>query len=131
MDTLSKFIEELTQDVYIDEFNVREKQMMLPGIKHKWAGRQVRAKFELRSLYAKKNKMIDEYTDKLIQESPVKLSRPVAESRVRDLDAVKQIDEQIGEKELVIEFLEKTDRTLSSMTFDIKNLCDIMKLEMQ
>ena len=37
----------------------------------------------------------------------------------------------IQEISVVIEFLEKTERTLSSMTFDIKNLTEIMKLELQ
>ena len=131
MDTLTKYIEELTQDVYIDEFNVRDKQMMLPGIKHKWAGRQIRCKLEVRDLIHKRKKIIDITVRKIIEESPVKLSIPVAENRVKDMDVIRDINKQIGEKELLIEFLEKTDKTLNSMTWDIKNICDIMKLELQ
>tara|TARA_R110000824_G_scaffold171392_2_gene348918 strand:- start:2130 stop:2546 length:417 start_codon:yes stop_codon:yes gene_type:complete len=131
MDTLSKYIEELTQDVYIDEFNVRDKQMMLPGIKHKWAGRQIRCKLKLRDIIYNRRKIIDKAVRKIIEESPVKLSIPVAENRVKDMDTIKDINNQIGETELLIEFLEKTDKTLNSMTWDIKNICDIMKLELQ
>jgi deoxycytidine triphosphate deaminase len=36
----------------------------------------------------------------------------------------------IEEKKLSIELLEKTEKTLSSTTYDIKNLIEIMKLEM-
>ena len=45
----------------------------------------------------------------------------------------KRIQTQIKRKELklVVEFLEKTEKTLSSITFDIKNIVEIIKLETQ
>ncbi len=131
MDLLSGYIEELKQDTYIDEFNVKDKQMMLPGIKHKWAGRQVRAKIKIKELFHKRRKLISELTDKLIAESPVTLSKPVAENKVKETESVVTINKSISNLEIVIEFLEKTDKTLSSMTFDIRNLTELMKLELQ
>ena len=41
------------------------------------------------------------------------------------------IDDDIRECDAIIEFLEKVERILNSMTFDIKNLTEIMKLELQ
>ena len=131
MDLLSDYIDELIQDAHIDELNIRDKQMMLPGIKHKWAGRQVRAKIKLSDLYRNRKRVISQLTDKLLEESPITLSKPVAENKVKGTSSVVEIDTQIQQIKLIIEFLEKTDRTLSSMTFDIRNLTEIMKLELQ
>ena len=39
------------------------------------------------------------------------------------------INQQIKEHKLVIEFLEKSEKIFSSLTFDIKNLVEIIKLE--
>lgn len=131
MELLSEYIHELTEDTYLDEFTVREKQMKLPGIKHKWAGRLMRSKIKLSELFSKRRKVITELAGKLIKESPVTISQPTAESKVKSLDIIITMDKDIEEMKLVIEFLEKTERTLSSMTFDIKNITEIMKLELQ
>ena len=74
MDLLDKYIKELGEDTSLDEFTVRDVQMKLPAIKHKWAGRLMRLKLDNEKL--------------------------------------------------------KADRG-NSMTFDIKNLTEIMKLETQ
>lgn len=129
MELLNKYIEELTQDTHLDEFNVRDMQLKLPGIKHKWAGRQVRAKIELSQMKSSRWKVINKLTDKLVEESPVTISRPTAQQKVLKHESVIEIDRKIEELDHVVTFLEKTDKTLSSMTFDIRNLVEIMKLE--
>ena len=35
----------------------------------------------------------------------------------------------IDEQELIIEFLEKTEKVFTSLSFDIKNIIEIMKME--
>jgi hypothetical protein len=55
----------------------------------------------------------------------------VAENKVKETESVVTINKSISNLEIVIEFLEKTDKTLSSMTFDIRNLTELMKLELQ
>ena len=131
MELLDAYIEELIQDTHLDEFNIRDMQLKLPGIKHKWAGRQVRAKIELAKLKSKRFGLIDKLVDKLIEDSPVTLSRPTAQTRVIRHEVILSIDKQMEEFSHIITFLEKTDKTLSSMTFDIRNLTEIMKLETQ
>ena len=131
MELLNRYIDELTQDTHIDEFNVRDVQLKLPGIKHKWAGRQIRAKIELASLKSKRFGHLQTLTDSLIEDSPVSLSRPTAQKKVLGHESIIEMDLKIQELEHIINFLEKTDKTLSSMTFDIRNLTEIMKLETQ
>jgi hypothetical protein len=42
---------------------------------------------------------------------------------------MKEISEKISNEELIIEFLEKTEKTFSAVGFDIKNIIEIMKME--
>ena len=44
-------------------------------------------------------------------------------------DSVINLNKQIKDEYLIVEFLEKCEKVLSSMTFDIKNLVEIMKME--
>jgi len=129
MSTLDKYMEEIVQDTNVDNFNILDVQMRLPAIKHKWVGRLMRHKFEVKELRKQKEKLIRELTNKLISESPVKIAEPVAEKKVSKVDSVLKIDAEIKEAYLLIEYLEKVEKIFSSMTFDIKNVTEIMKLE--
>ena len=40
-----------------------------------------------------------------------------------------ELQHQIDDQELIIEFLEKTEKTFTSLSFDIKNIIEIMKME--
>ena len=44
---LNKYDVELSNILTIDEFNIKDIQLKLPGIKHIWAGRLIRHKKEL------------------------------------------------------------------------------------
>ena len=129
MSTLDKYMEEMVQDTSVDNFNLLDIQMKLPAIKHKWVGRLMRHKYEVKELRKEKELLIRELTVKLISESPVKIAEPIAEKKVSKVDSVLKIDAKIKEIYLVIEYLEKVEKIFSSMTFDIKNVTEIMKLE--
>ena len=130
MDILGKYLEELGRDTLLDEFTVRDVQMKLPGIKHKWAGRLIRAKCELGRMSRKRKQMVDEAAQGLIKDSHIKVGTPVARKRVEDHKIIRDVDVEIEFQKAIIEFLEKAERIINSMTFDIKNLTEIMKLEL-
>ena len=127
---LDKYIQELEEDLKINELNLKDYQLRLPAIKHKWAGRLIRHKLEI----ARDNKKCDQLKKTLVDEiqkhSNVKLTLPAINSAVDSHEDVLELKRSIEEKKLIIELLEKTEKTLSSATFDIKNLIEIMKLEM-
>ena len=129
MGILDRYIDELKGDTHLDEFTMKDVQMKLPGIKHKWTGRLIRTKLDIRQLYSKRNKLINELSKQLIEQSPITLSVPVAKKKVEAHESVVDIDDEIDELKLAQLFLEKSERILSSMTFDIKNLTEIIKLE--
>jgi|TARA_R110000824_G_scaffold130335_3_gene292140 hypothetical protein len=129
MSTLDKYMEEMVQDTGVDNFNILDIQMKLPAIKHKWVGRLMRHKVQVKDLRRSKEDLIRELTTKLMSESPVKVAANLAEKKVSKVDSVLRIDQKIKDIYILIEYLEKVEKIFSSMTFDIKNVTEIMKLE--
>jgi hypothetical protein len=126
---LEDYIKELENDLKIDELILKDYQLKLPGIKHKWAGRCIRHKLELVAIRKKREKLKKEIVDKIQEQSPVKLAIPMVERTAEKCSEITDIDNTIKELELIIELLEKSEKTLSSTSYDIKNLVDIIKLE--
>lgn len=126
---IDDYIKELEADLKIDELILKEYQLKLPGIKHKWAGRCIRHKLEINELRKKRESTKKIVIDKLNEQSPVKLAAPVVERTAEKCNDIVDFDNKIKELELIIELLEKAEKTLSSTSYDIKNLIDIIKLE--
>ena len=126
---LEDYIKELENDLKIDELNLKDYQLRLPGIKHKWAGRCIRHKLDLIEVKREKENLKKTLADKLQEQSPVKIATPVAERTAEKHAEVIKLDDKIKQLELVVELLEKAEKTLSSTSYDIKNLVDIIKLE--
>ncbi len=126
---LEEYIKELENDLKIDELYLKDYTLRLPGIKHKWAGRCIRHKLELVDLKQKKEKLKKTLKTKVLESSSVKPSLPALDKIVENSDEVKEFDKKIHEIELIVELLEKSEKTLSSASYDLKNLIDIIKLE--
>jgi len=126
---LEDYINELQDDLKIDELILKEYQLKLPGIKHKWTGRLIRHKMDINGLRKKRELLKKELVVKIQEQSPVKLALPVIERTAEKHSEVIEIDCRIKELELIVELLEKSERTLSSASYDIKNLVEIIKLE--
>lgn len=129
MDILEQYIVELEKDVKLDQFNIRDCQMKLPAYKHKWVGRLMRHKHEVVRLNQKKHNLKRTIASKIQDSTTYKVTKPVAEKAAANHDSIVDITNKIDELTVVIEFLEKAERILSSMTYDVKNLVEIMRLE--
>lgn len=129
MDTLENYIIELEKDVRLDQFNIRDCQMKLPAYKHKWVGRLMRHKHEIVKLNQQKYALKKKVAEKIQSSTTYKVTKPVAERAAGNHDSIVDITHRVEELNVLIEFLEKAERILSSMTYDIKNLVEIMRLE--
>lgn len=129
MKQLEQYIKEMGDDVEIDEFNIKETQMKLPALKHKWVGRLIRSKSELANAQSRRDKAIKEIAKEIIDTATYQVTLPTAQKAAEKHQKIKDIDETIKENKLIVEFLEKSERIFNSMTFDIKNITEIMKLE--
>ncbi len=115
----------------IDEFTLKDVQLQLPGRRHIWVGRLMRHKHEVNQLKKKKTENLADLTRKIQEQSNVRLSTPAAEKVAENTEQIKKINSDLLEHYLVIEYLEKVEKIMSSIGFDIRNIIEIQKLETQ
>jgi len=127
---LEEIIKELEEDLKINELNLKDYQLRLPAIKHKWAGRLIRTRMNINSLKKQRDAVKNDVMSEIKATSPVQLSVPVISSTADKHSKIQEYTNKIQEAELLVELLEKSEKILGSTTFDIKNLIEIMKLEM-
>ena len=127
---LEEIIKELEEDLKINELNLKDYQLRLPAIKHKWAGRLIRTRMNINTLKKQRDAAKNEVMSEIKATSPVQLTSPVISSTADKHSKIQEYTNKIQEAELLVELLEKSEKILGSTTFDIKNLIEIMKLEM-
>ena len=126
---LKKYIEDINKDLYLDDFNLKEVQMRLPARKHFWVARLIEAKIKRNTLFAKKKKLKKDLVKKVIQDSPVRINQTAAETAAERYDSVVTINNSIKEQDTIIEYLEKVEKILSTMHWEVKNIVDINRME--
>ena len=129
MTLLEEYISEMAQDVEFDDFSIKETQMKLPAIKHKWVGRLMRAKQSQHILVAEYDEMKRYLIEEAKTNSQFKLTDPAADKAMSKHSTLIKKQEIIDNTKLVIELLEKAEKLFTSMSFDIKNLIEIIKME--
>lgn len=129
MSELERYIKELEADVVLDELNLKEAALTLPAKKAKWVSRLMIEKSNLLELHKKKNQIIKSAVEEVKKESSVRLAQPVLERAAERHPMVEDILSKIRDKEAVVEFLEKIEKTMQSLGFDIKNLIELIKME--
>jgi hypothetical protein len=129
MELLEKYIKEMGEDVELNEFEMKDVQMKLPALKHKWVGRLVRHKGELERYQENRDKILKQVAQEIIDTATYQVTLASAQKAAEKHASVKRVDENIKEHKLIIDFLEKSEKIFTSMSFDIKNIIEIMKLE--
>ena len=120
---------EIESDLKGDEFTIKEVSMKTPGRKHYWVTKLINHKKRLIDLKAERFTLKKEISKQIIQQSPVKITMPVAEKTAYQHERMIELQSRIDEQELAVEFLEKVEKTFSALSFDIKNIVEIMKME--
>jgi len=130
MDLFEKFQEEIKEDTRIDQINLMDRQLMLPAIKHKWVARLIEQKRNRNSLERKKKILKEEVLKKLESGGiPTGVPKASIKEKVEASDTIKKINEELEDVAIIIEYLEKVEGIFRSMTYDIKNITEITKLE--
>ena len=124
-----RYHNQLTKVVSVDEFNMKQVQMDLPVHRHYWVGRLMHHKFEISKLQKTRKQAIHKVVQKLQDESPINLTSKSAYSSAEQHSVIIKIDEQITENELLVEYLSKVEANFRSVSYDIKNLIEIIRLE--
>jgi hypothetical protein len=126
---LEKYIEELKQELVIDEMNVSNVQRRLPARRHFWAARLIQHKRDIFKVKKEKDELEQKIAKELRERAVTKLSIPESLNIAKKSDQIKQISEKLFELELIVELLEKAEKNLSSMVWDIKNIVALMQME--
>jgi len=126
---IEQYISEIEKDLEINEFNIKESSMKTPARKHFWVSKLIQHKKILYKLQQEKEAIKKEVMDEIIKTSAVKITAPIAEKASYKHPKMKDINQKINDESLIVEFLEKTEKTFSSISFDIKNIIEIMKME--
>lgn len=126
---LDNYIEELKNDAVINELNIKEKSLALPGIKAKWVARLINHKNNLNRLEKSKKNRIKKIIPQVNESMPVKLSESVIKATAENTIEIQNINLEIEQEKILVEFLEKAEKTISSYSFDISNIIKIMQLE--
>ncbi|MDB4430192.1 recombination mediator protein UvsY [bacterium] len=129
MELLNKYFKEVGEDLVIDDFNIKSQSMRLPARKHYWVAQLIKTKIERNQTFEKKKNLKKNITKEVIATSPVKLSHSAAEQAAERHESLTTLTSKIKELDLIIEYLDAVQKTMSQMGFDIKNAVEIMKME--
>ena len=127
--SLSKYIEELKNDCIVDEVNLKESALFLPAKKAKWVSRLILEKNSLHSLGKERDTALNSVMELLRREAVVSLPKNTLRSTAETHEMIIEIDRKIENSKNIIEFLEKVEKIISSMSFDIGNIIKIVQLE--
>lgn len=131
MDIFDKFQEEIKEDTKIDQLNLMDRQMMLPAIKHKWVARLFEQKRLRNNLERKKKNLKEEVLKTLTDQGiPTGIPKTALATKVESSETIQKINQELEDVNILIDYLEKVEGIFRSMTYDIKNITEISKLEM-
>lgn len=122
-----RYKEAIEKDLKIDQFNIHNKVNEIPSLKHFWVAKLIESKIELKNLQRKKSELLKKVRE--TQQVGLKLSVSSLKEIEEKSPVLHEINEQIEEMELVIEYLEKAEKVFSSTTYDLKNTIELMKME--
>ena len=122
-------MQEIGEDLVLNDLNLKQQQQKLPARKHFWVGRLIDAKIKRNDLIAEKRKLKKDLVKKVIEDSPVRINQTSAETAAERYESVVKLNKGIQEQDTIIEYLEKVEKILSNMHWEIKNVIDMNKME--
>tara|TARA_R100001015_G_C4487721_1_gene66223 strand:+ start:138 stop:542 length:405 start_codon:yes stop_codon:yes gene_type:complete len=128
---IEQYTIESSIDTNIDRLNVTDVQEKLVNNKHKWSARLINHKIKLNKYKSLRIGLLEEKIDEYQNTQPVMVNRSIAEKAVLKKKDIRDIDNKINNELLIIQHVENIYKNISFATNDIKNLVELMKLEMQ
>ena len=129
MNLIEQYRLEIEKDLIINDFNIKDVQLKLPSRKHYWAARLIDLKIKLNRLVKHKKSLKISIASRIITEAPVRITQQTADLAAETTEEIQKIIIEITDCEFAIEYLEKVEKIMSSMGFDIANIIKIMAME--
>jgi hypothetical protein len=129
LELITQYEKDIDPCVRIDEFNAKQVCLDLPSRRHYWVGRLMFHKQEVLKLEQLKKRARVKVAESLTSTSPVGLTSKTVSASASLHPVIQKIDGDIEQHNLVIEYLTKVESNFRSLSYDIKNLIEIQKLE--
>jgi hypothetical protein len=127
--TLQQYHDDIKEQITVNEFNMKEVQLGLPGARHFWVSRLMHHKQEIFKLKKLKKQAKQKIVERMIADTPVGLTSKTTDIASDEHPVVQKIDDQIIENELLVEYLSKIESNFRSVSYDIGNIIKIIQLE--
>lgn len=126
---IERIYAEVAADLDFSDLTLREKSLKLISRKHYYVGILIRKKREAQILDRKKDDLMSKVKDQIKDAMIVQLSDAQIMKKAADTKTIREIDDQLKELKLVIEFLDHTVKNFSEASYIMKPVVDLMKLE--
>ena len=127
-DELNKLINEFNDDVELNIQNIREKSFLVSTIRAKWLSRYFKEKENLERIKKAKSKILQKKTDSSkTQNSILRLKNEIAISQ--NDETIQKLNNMAKITQDNIEYIERSFSILDNLSFNIKNILEILKLE--
>ena len=126
---LEEYSKEYTEDVKLDRINLSEVSLKIPGIKAKWVTRLIYHRCDLNELYELRSDLIENLSKKNKQDALIAINDVQAYKQAEKNELVMKCDKEINTQKLIIDFLEKIEKSISTINYDIRNQIDLIKME--
>jgi hypothetical protein len=129
---IQKYSEMIKNDLDINDINIGSVAKALPTKRHFWTARLIDHKITSQNLKRKKDSIVKAVAEQLGRDSPIALRGPsTIKAATENNDTIKDINYQITDNDIVIEFLEAVQKNFFAASYDIKNVIELLKLETQ
>lgn len=129
---LEQYSKEIAEDLKITEMTLQDKSFDIPQRKHYWVSKLIIEKQELNKLKREK-KTIEKDVLKAQQNgsdiAPVALTQNSMRKVINNTSIMQDILQQIEDQELLVEYLEKTEKIFAYITNDVKNIIEIIQMQ--
>ena len=127
-ENFEKIVQDIEKDIKIDRMNMDEKSLQIPSIKHYWIAEPYRSKIKIQALERKKKDLFKAFaeSDRVME---IGLSKDAIQRQFNSTKKVQEINEQLEELKIIVEYLEDAKFVLGRVTDDLKNRIELEKVE--
>lgn len=123
-----RIVKDIEKDLKIDRMNMDEKSLQIPSIKHYWIAELYRSKIQIQALEKKKKDLFKAFaeSDRVME---IGLSKDAIQRQFNATTKVQEINENLEELKIIVEYLEDAKYVLGRVTDDLKNRIELEKVE--
>ena len=124
---LEQYSKEIAEDLKLNEMVIQQKSFEIHQRKHYWVTKLILETQELNKLERKKKvleKIALEKQEPLVQMSTASMKNVIANTK-----PMQEITQEIEDQKMLVEYLNKVEKIFAYITNDVKNIVEIMQLQ--